>query len=239
MAQFDVRIAKAHLPYFHLICLRILTKELCRMELEMILSFLTASVVLSIMPGPDNIFVLTESVSSGQRTGLAISLGLSLGVLVHTSAAALGLSIIIQQSALVFSVIKYLGAAYLFYLAISALRSKGEGDQNESIKQKVPMGAFKLVRKGFLMNVLNPKVSLFFIAFLPQFISKSDISISVQMIVLGIIFMIQAWLVFSLIAILSGRLNRYLNSQKFWKITQWSKFGVLSVLASLLLLSEK
>ncbi|WP_321279076.1 LysE family translocator [Marinifilum fragile] len=208
------------------------------MELEMILSFLTASVVLSIMPGPDNIFVLTESVSSGQRTGLAISLGLSLGVLVHTSAAALGLSIIIQQSALVFSVIKYLGAAYLFYLAISALRSKGEGDQNESIKQKVPMGAFKLVRKGFLMNVLNPKVSLFFIAFLPQFISKSDISISVQMIVLGIIFMIQAWLVFSLIAILSGRLNRYLNSQKFWKITQWSKFGVLSVLASLLLLSE-
>ncbi|GAB7086802.1 LysE family translocator [Marinifilum fragile] len=209
------------------------------MELEMILSFLTASVVLSIMPGPDNIFVLTESVSSGQRTGLAISLGLSLGVLVHTSAAALGLSIIIQQSALVFSIIKYMGAAYLFYLAISALRSKGEGIQDESIKQEVPMGAFKLVRKGFLMNVLNPKVSLFFIAFLPQFISKSGIAISVQMIVLGIIFMIQALIVFSLIAILSGRLNRYLNSQKFWKITQWSKFGVLSVLASLLLLSEK
>ncbi len=205
----------------------------------MILSFLTASVVLSIMPGPDNIFVLTESVSSGQRTGLAISLGLSLGVLVHTSAAALGLSIIIQQSALVFSIIKYMGAAYLFYLAISALRSKGEGIQDESIKQEVPMGAFKLVRKGFLMNVLNPKVSLFFIAFLPQFISKSGIAISVQMIVLGIIFMIQALIVFSLIAILSGRLNRYLNSQKFWKITQWSKFGVLSVLASLLLLSEK
>lgn len=239
MAQFDVKIAKSILLHFHLICLRILTKELCRMELEMILSFLTASVVLSIMPGPDNIFVLTESVSSGQRTGLAISLGLSLGVLVHTSAAALGLSIIIQQSALVFSIIKYMGAAYLFYLAISALRSKGDGNQDESIKQEVPMGAFKLVRKGFLMNVLNPKVSLFFIAFLPQFISKSDISISVQMIVLGIIFMIQAWLVFSLIAILSGRLNRYLNSQKFWKITQWSKFGVLSVLASLLLLSEK
>ncbi|MCY1633201.1 LysE family translocator [Marinifilum sp. D737] len=209
------------------------------MELEMILSFLTASVVLSIMPGPDNIFVLTESVGSGQRTGLAISLGLSLGVLVHTLAAALGLSIIIQQSALVFSVIKYMGAAYLFYLAISALRSKGDGNLNESIKQKVPMDAFKLVRKGFLMNVLNPKVSLFFIAFLPQFISKSGIAISVQMIVLGIIFMIQALIVFSLIAILSGRLNRYLNSQEFWKITQWSKFGVLSVLASLLLLSEK
>ncbi|PXY01378.1 LysE family translocator [Marinifilum breve] len=209
------------------------------MELEMILSFLTASVVLSIMPGPDNIFVLTESVSSGQRTGLAISLGLSLGVLVHTSAAALGLSIIIQQSALVFTVIKYLGAAYLFYLAISALRSKDDGNQNESMKQEVPRGAFKLVRKGFLMNVLNPKVSLFFIAFLPQFISKSDIHVSMQMIVLGIVFMLQALLVFSLIAILSGRLNRYLNSQKFWKITQWSKFGVLSVLASLLLISEK
>lgn len=195
--------------------------------------------MLSIMPGPDNIFVLTESVSSGQRTGLAISLGLSLGVLVHTSAAALGLSIIIQQSVLVFSVIKYLGAAYLFYLAISALRSKTEENRNESIKQEKPMDAIKLVRKGFLMNVLNPKVSLFFIAFLPQFISTSDISISIQMIVLGIIFMIQSWLVFSLIAILSGRLNSYLNSQKFWKITQWSKFGVLSVLASWLLLSEK
>jgi threonine/homoserine/homoserine lactone efflux protein len=209
------------------------------MEIELILSFLTASLILSIMPGPDNIFVLTESVSSGQRSGLSISLGLSLGVMIHTLAAALGLSIVIQQSVLIFSIIKYLGAAYLFYLAISALKTKSGGSKKDFTKGAERKSISQLIRKGFLMNVLNPKVSLFFIAFLPQFVSKSGFNISFQMIILGFIFMIQAWLVFSFIAILSGRLHRYLESPNFLTITKWSKFGVLTILAGLLLTSDK
>jgi len=94
------------------------------MELGLILSFLGASIILSLMPGPDNIFVLTESLTKGHRNGIAISLGLGFGVLVHTIAAATGLSIIIQKSAIAFCIIKYLGALYLFYLAYQAYKEK-------------------------------------------------------------------------------------------------------------------
>ena len=94
------------------------------MELGLILSFLGASIILSLMPGPDNIFVLTESLTKGQRNGIAISIGLSIGVLVHTTAAATGLSIIIQKSAIAFSIIKFSGALYLFYLAFQAFNEK-------------------------------------------------------------------------------------------------------------------
>jgi threonine/homoserine/homoserine lactone efflux protein len=94
------------------------------MEVQLIISFLTASLLLSIIPGPDNIFVLTESITKGKKNGIAISLGLAMGVLVHTAAAATGLSIIIQKSAMAFSIIKYIGAAYLFYLAFMSLKEK-------------------------------------------------------------------------------------------------------------------
>ncbi len=138
------------------------------MEIGLILSFLGASVVLSLMPGPDNIFVLTESLTKGQRNGIAISFGLGLGVLIHTLAAATGLSIIVQKSAIAFSVIKYLGAIYLLYLAFRAFKEKKAELNFKSENNEKPKTLPYLVKKGFLMNVLNPKVSLFFIAFLPQ-----------------------------------------------------------------------
>ena len=94
------------------------------MSIELLLSFVIASVILTIMPGPDNIFVLTESLTNGKKTGIAISFGLATGVLVHTFAVATGISIIVQKSAIAFSAIKYLGASYLFYLAIMALKDK-------------------------------------------------------------------------------------------------------------------
>jgi len=209
------------------------------MELELILSFIGASVILSIMPGPDNIFVLTESLTKGQRNGIAISIGLSLGVLIHTIAAATGLSIIIQKSAIAFSVIKYFGAVYMFYLAY------------KSIKEQKPVLSFDLatinkstkfsllIKKGFLMNILNPKVALFFIAFLPQFTTSSDINVTFQMIILGLIFMLQALLIFSLISTLSSKLTKYINNPKFWKITKWSKISVLSTLGLVLAYSKK
>ncbi|MGZ2368356.1 LysE family translocator [Ancylomarina sp. YFZ004] len=209
------------------------------MELQLILSFLGASILLSLMPGPDNIFVLTESLTKGQRNGIAISTGLSFGVLIHTLAAATGLSIIIQQSEFIFSLIKYMGAGYLFFLAYQSLKENKPLIHIETESSNQQVKVFSLIRKGFLMNVLNPKVSLFFIAFLPQFISTKGFNITIQMIILGIIFMLQSWLIFSLIAVSSGKLNKQVDNPKFWKITKWGKVIVLSVLALTLILSEK
>ena len=209
------------------------------MDLALILSFITATIVLAIMPGPDNIFVLTESITNGQKNGILISTGLSLGVIVHTTAAATGLSIIIQQSALVFSMIKYAGALYMFYLAYEAYKSKSIIVTIDKNHDKVETKAFYLIRKGFLMNVLNPKVSLFFIAFLPQFVSENGYHISIQMMILGVVFMLLTIIVFSLIAILSGRLTKYVNNPRFWMITKWSKISVLSLLGLLLGLSDR
>jgi threonine/homoserine/homoserine lactone efflux protein len=207
------------------------------MEIQLIISFLGASILLSLMPGPDNVFVLTESLSKGHRNGVLISVGLVTGLIVHTTIAATGLSIIIQQSALLFSIIKYLGAAYLFYLAyLSIGETKPEIHISESGSTKTPW--FPLVRKGFIMNVLNPKVSLFFIAFLPQFISHNGINITAQMMILGLIFMVQALVIFSSIAILSGRFSAMLNNAKFWVYTKWGKVIILSVLGLTLALSS-
>ncbi len=207
------------------------------MAFELILSFLGASVLLALMPGPDNIFVLTESVSKGQRNGIGIAFGLGCGVLVHTTIAATGFAFIIQQSAIAFSVMKYLGAAYLFYLAYqSALETAPILDLHIDNTQQDSF--FYLIRKGFLMNVLNPKVSLFFIAFLPQFITDGGWNVTVQLLILGLIFMLQAVVVFSLIAILSGRLTTYVNRPQFWQITKWSKVAILSVLGLMLLVSQ-
>ncbi len=209
------------------------------MEIGLVLSFIAASVILSLMPGPDNIFVLTESLTKGQKNGIAISTGLGLGVLIHTLAAATGLSILIQKSAIAFSIIKYAGALYMFYLAFTAYKDK-KPDINFYKKNSTErIKIIPLIRKGFLMNVLNPKVSLFFIAFLPQFISKNGYNITVQMIILGVIFMVQALIVFGLIAILSGKLTKYVNNPRFWKITKWSKISVLSILGATLALSKR
>ena len=209
------------------------------MEIELILSFIGASILLTVMPGPDNIFVLTESITKGQRNGIAISIGLSSGILIHTIAAATGLSIIIQKSAIAFSVIKYLGAAYLFYLAVMAVKDKKPVIGIDAIKSESEKSFFQLVRKGFFMNVLNPKVSLFFIAFLPQFISNTGFAASYQMLILGFIFMIQAILIFAFISVLASKLTGVLNSDKFWNITKWSKVSVLAALGLTLAFSKK
>ena len=209
------------------------------MELELLLSFLGASILLTLMPGPDNIFVLTESITKGYKNGMAISIGLALGVLIHTLAAATGLSIIIQKSAMLFSVIKYLGAAYLFYLAFISIKGKKPTLDLSNNRTTRNIKIIPLVKKGFLMNVLNPKVSLFFIAFLPQFISSNGFNITLQMIILGLIFMLQAILIFGLIVILSSKLTKYVNNPKFWKVTKWSKVTVLSILGFTLAMSNK
>ena len=206
------------------------------MEPTLILAFVSATILLALLPGPDNVYVLMESLTNGRRQGIAISFGLSLGVLVHTLASALGISIILQQSAVAFNVIKLIGAAYLLCLAYLAWQDRDEIVIEGNLKE--PESFWKQVRIGFFMNVLNPKVAIFFIAFLPQFVTQNGWPYILQMIVLGILFMILAFIVMSSIAVIASRLRNVLDHPNFWKITRWLKIGVLTSLAFLLLLAK-
>lgn len=203
------------------------------MELTTWLSFCFASFLLALMPGPDNIFVLTESIAKGAKNGILIALGLNAGVLVHTLAAATGISLILKQSEFAFKLIQYAGAAYLIYLAIGA--AKGKVSQFTAEESEVK-GNFKLFRTGFIMNVLNPKVSLFFIAFLPQFVREEQGSVVWQMCIMGISFMVIGFVTFSSFALLAHQLRKPLSSLKFLSGVKWAKVIVLLGLAIVLLI---
>lgn len=183
---------------------------------------------MAAMPGPDNIFVITESIAKGARNGVLISFGLNSGILIHTIAATTGVSLILKQSELAFQVIQYLGAAYLLYMAYGAFKEKPIKLNSDNLERTK---GYRLIRTGFIMNVLNPKVSLFFIAFLPQFVdTKEAWSEPIQMIVLGGIFMITGFLTFSSFALLASQLRRPLSSPSFWKVVKWIKVSVLLIL---------
>lgn len=206
---------------------------------QQILSFILASAALTILPGPDNIFVLTQSLTRGKRYGLGISLGLISGLLLHTFLAAFGISLIISQSSTAFTIIKYLGAAYLFYMALSALREKPvqkiETDNNNTRDKE---SFVFLWTKGLIMNLLNPKVIIFFLAFFPQFINEDTYAAHWQMIILGLCFMLVSLIIFSLISILAGVFSKFLNKPKFWIIVKWVKFSILLVIGLALLLTQ-
>jgi len=131
-------------------------------EQSQLIYFIAASAALTFLPGPDILFVLTQSISQGKIAGIATATGLCTGILVHTSAAAFGISALIYKSALAFEIVKYAGAAYLLYLAWQALRESGELVSSAPIRER---NSFALYRRGIFMNVLNPKVALFFLAF--------------------------------------------------------------------------
>lgn len=207
------------------------------MEITKIMYFITASVMLTLAPGPDIIFVIIQSISQGKKAGIATALGLCTGILVHTTAAALGISIIIHQSAIAFKAIKYAGAVYLLYLAFKAYKEKDETISIQSIKNK---NTINLYKRGIFMNILNPKVSIFFLAFLPQFVTYETGNVSIQMIVLGIIFMIQAIVIFSIIAVFSGAFgNKLLNNPKLVEKINLVKAAVFGIIGIRLAFIEK
>ena len=186
---------------------------------------------MALMPGPDNIFVLTESIAKGAKNGILIAFGLNSGVLVHTLAAATGVSLILKQSELAFSILQYAGAAYLLYLAFVSAKEKVEQFETKENKGK---GALRLFRTGFIMNLLNPKVSLFFIAFLPQFVREESGSVAKQMVIMGVAFMVIGFFTFSSFALLANQLRKPLSSLKVLRWIKWTKVVVLVGLAAYL-----
>ena len=175
---------------------------------ETLLAFFMASVLLALAPGPDNIFVLAQSSLYGKRSGLVVMLGLCTGLVVHSFAVALGVAVIFQQSALAFSALKLAGAGYLLYLAWQAFRAsaaKIKGEGNGEIR------LLKLYGRGIIMNITNPKVSIFFLAFLPQFADPSRGPVWLQILLLGGLFILSTILVFGGIALLAGTIGQWLN----------------------------
>ena len=170
------------------------------------LSFLGTAILLTVMPGPDILFVTAQSISQNTRAGISTALGLCTGLLVHISAAVIGISAIIYSSAAIFMLVKLAGAAYLIYLAIGAFRSQGSA---LALEQNPAVAYDKLYKKGIIMNILNPKVSLFFLALLPQFVQGTE-NVTGQMLGLGFIFLVQAFVIFSLVSLLAGRISLYL-----------------------------
>jgi len=178
------------------------------LSIETLVTFFTASILLGLAPGPDNIFVLTQSALRGRGAGLLVMLGLCTGLIVHTIAVALGVAIIFQTSAIAFSALKFIGAGYLIYLAWQAFRASAEKIEGES---DVIVNHWKLYCRGIIMNITNPKVSIFFLAFLPQFADPTRGPVAFQLLLLGGLFIIATILVFGGIALLAGTLGQWLN----------------------------
>jgi len=176
--------------------------------METLATFFMASLLLGLAPGPDNIFVLTQSALRGKAAGLLVTLGLCTGLVVHTSAVAFGVAVIFQASAIAFTVLKLLGAGYLLYLAWQAFRASAErisaGGQHQ-------LSHAALYRRGVIMNITNPKVSIFFLAFLPQFADPARGPLTLQMLMLGGVFIVSTILVFGSIALLAGSIGQWLN----------------------------
>jgi len=202
------------------------------MELNSFLTFLLAAVSLTFLPGPDNMYVITESLSRGFKRGFSLSLGLASGVLIHTLLAASGLAFLIKEWPALAWFIRLAGAGYLLYLAYGAWREKLESFQWQKPENSSPKAFWTSYRKGFLMNVLNPKVTLFFLALLPQFVSATaPWSSFTQMLILGATFMVQAALIFSVMAALASYFGGFLQRPVFWKWSRILQIAILTLIA--------
>ena len=173
--------------------------------IETLVAFFGVSVLLALTPGPDNIFVLLQSARLGWRAGMCVVLGLCGGLVVHTTAVALGLAAVFAASALAFTLLKFVGAAYLAWLAWGALRAPvGSGGAAAPAAGGTGYSAWRMVGRGVVMNLTNPKVLVFFLAFLPQFADPARGAMGGQLMVLGLVFIVATLLVFGAIACFSG-----------------------------------
>ena len=177
---------------------------------ETIITFVAASVVLSLVPGPDNIFVMSHSALKGWRIGFYTTLGLCTGLIGHTVLVAIGVSVIFQTSAIAFNGLKIIGAFYLLYLAWLSVQNKElnlGGTDKDSTNRSYYF-------TGVVMNLTNPKVALFFLVFLPQFVNTSNDNVSIQIFLLGLLFILSALCVFTSIAYLASFLEDILKKSK-------------------------
>jgi threonine/homoserine/homoserine lactone efflux protein len=174
--------------------------------------FVLAALALLLVPGPSVLYIVTRSIEQGRSAGLVSVLGVHLGSLVHITAAAIGLSSLLVSSALAFNVVKYLGAAYLVFLGIRALLTKEVPEDVEV--RPAPLG--KLLRQGAVVNILNPKTALFFLAFLPQFVDPHAGLPALQIVFFGLVFVALGFVTDGLYALLAGTAGNWLRASRGW-----------------------
>jgi threonine/homoserine/homoserine lactone efflux protein len=198
-------------------------------------SFALASLLLAISPGPDNIFVLTQSVARGAKYGIAIASGLITGCIVHTSIVALGFAVIIRDNEWLLYSIKIAGAIYLLYLAFKIYKSAGSIEFGDS--RTSSQSLWKLYKIGITMNLLNPKVTLFFLALLPQFIIADSFPDWIQIYMLGGVFMLVSLLVFYTLALVAGTAAQFIKSSAwFAPVMKWTQIVVFIGIAVAILI---
>ena len=186
-------------------------------DLQHFLLFALAALMLNITPGNDMLFVITRSLSYGTKAGIFAALGIGVGCFVHIFASVIGLSLIIRQSEFLFNLIRYAGAAYLIYIGIRSFLEKPSTMLVNQAQVKKD-SSLKTLRQGAITNVLNPKVSLFFLAFLPQFVDNQAEDVTTQILVLGLWFNVSGTVVNILIALLFSKIvSRLSKFQQFWK----------------------
>ncbi|WP_442266246.1 LysE family translocator [Tenacibaculum sp. ZS6-P6] len=203
--------------------------------IEILISFALSTMALAISPGPDNIFVLTQSIVNGKKYGLATVLGLMTGCIIHTTLVAFGVSEVIKANDNLFFIIKLFGALYLLFLAYKVFKSDASITfSTENIEKKSTLSLFKT---GFWMNVLNPKVTIFFLAFFPQFLFSETISTVYQFYVLGGIFILVSFIIFSTIAILAGAISDLIKkNDKVGVFLKWLQIVVFVGIAIFILI---
>ncbi len=186
------------------------------LSLDTSLTFFAASVMLALVPGPDNVFVLLHSATHGWRSGLLVVLGLCTGLLFHTAAVALGLAALMASSSFAFTALTLLGAVYLLWLAWQSWNAPvHSSDATPSLDSHVPdsiLSSRQTYSRGVLMNITNPKVAIFFLAFLPQFVVANQGAVGLQILLLGGIFMVATLFTFGAIAFFAGRFGQVFQS---------------------------
>lgn len=204
---------------------------------KILFMFFTTSVLLALSPGPDNLFVMTQAGQHGRKAGLLVTLGLCTGLLFHTAAVTFGLASLFKASATAFTMLKFTGACYLLYLAWKAFRAGTESGPTTAVDQ---LSSASLYRRGIIMNITNPKVSIFFLAFLPQFADPAKGTLSAQLLLLGGVFIIATMVVFGAISILAGVFGeRFRRSARAQKVLNRAAAGIFAGLALKLALAQR
>ena len=189
-------------------------------ELSDLILFLVAGLVLCLTPGPDMLYVAARSTSQGRRAGVVSALGIATGSLIHTTAAAAGLSALLATSSRAFEVVRWVGVAYLVYLGVRALVSSGGHTRVQAVN---PASLWSVYREGVLVNVLNPKVALFFLSFLPQFVDPATGSVAVQLALLGALFSLSGAVVDISVALVFGSAGAWLRARPgVQRVQEWA-----------------
>lgn len=201
--------------------------------------FLLTSLIVVLLPGTGVIYTISMGLFAGKKESFFAAMGCTLGIVPHLVASIFGLAAILHTSAVAFQIVKIIGVCYLFYLAYIMYKETGSLQINEKQKQK-QNGLYKIVLRGFLINILNPKLSIFFLAFLPQFVSSTSTAIVSEMLVLSFVFMFMTFVVFVIYGIFAHKSSVFIqNSPKIMQRIQKGFAGIFVLLGMKLAVAER